>query len=704
MIHATRRPAIRLLLVAVLVAVGACMDSRASHDGLDVSPEGEAYLWLEDLRSDTALAWAEARTARTRETLGSLPAHDSLLEEIRAARRASRFVPEGDVPPPAVRTGPFANRFRGGVWTRQPVEAFERGEDAWERVLDLDSLSRAEDTRFAFGSVQCLPPEHVRCLLLLTRDGTARTFDLREYDTATGTFVDDGFRLGPAHTSVYWRDANSVYITTHPTGRAEHALVWRRGEPLAEAEVFFEADPRVAPHRGDQGVKLERRGDRLLLLHSRHQYDVEYHLIRDDAPVRLPVPPDVREILFVDGQMVLQLRSAWTPADVTFPPGSLIGIDLEAFLEGSSEFRSIMESDRDLVVDAVWSTRSLVLVRALADIRVRLFEFGHRDGRWERRRLDVPEDGGVEVRQASAESDRYYFAHEGFLRPPTALARTESGEVEVIGRRRPAFPAAPYEVARRHAISDDGTRVPYFIVRREGMPLDGRNPVLVLGYGGNGVSMLPRYLGFYGPTWLSRGGAYVLANVRGGNEYGPEWHDAARRENRQRAFDDFQAVAGDLVDRGVTSPGMIGALGGSNGGILVGISFIQRPDLYGVVWSNNGVLELHRCSQMGIPPVGERGDGQDPEDWAYMQRYSPFHNLAADRPYPPVLLTANRADDIVHPCHSRKFAARMEDLGYEDVFYYETEAGGHGKVGDAAERAMLMSFFLGYLHPEYGRQ
>jgi prolyl oligopeptidase len=403
------------------------------------------------------------------------------------------------------------------------------------------------------------------------------------------------------------------------------------------------------------------------------------------------------------GHAALLIPSMCKPdPDVTFPPGSVIGIDLEAFLTGSSDFRSIMKSDRDLVVDAVWGTRSLVLVRALADVRVRFFEFGYRDGRWKRRRIEIPEEGRVEVRQASPESDSYYFSHEGFLLPPVGLLRRESGEVEVVGEARPAFPSAPYEVDQWHATSADGTAVPYFIVRRRDMPLEGRNPVIVHGYGGNGISMLPRYLGYYGPTWLSRGGAYVLANIRGGHEYGPGWHNAARRQRRQRAFDDFQAVASDLVDRGVTSPKMIGTYGGSNGGILVGISFIQRPDLYGAVWANNGVLELPRCSQMsGVPPVGERGDGQDPEDWAYMRHYSPFHNLAADRSYPPVLLTANRADDIVHPCHARKFAARMEDLDYRDVFYYETGEGGHGKVGDAAERATIMSFFLRYLHPGY---
>lgn len=708
-IDALRGVALRIPVVVAavsLLAATACAHSSSAPGQTGAQPGNTGYLWLEELRSDTVLRWADAHTARTLEHLSGLPLHDSLVTEIRSAIAGPRVAPRGDVPAPAIRTGPWANRFRAGVWLRQSLAQLARGEIAWAPVLDLDSLSRAEGTRFDIESVECLPPAHERCLLLLSRGGGTRTFDLREYDAAARTFVDDGFNLEPGHTAVFWRDSTSVYITTKPMSTADDARIWHRGQPLDDAEILLAADPRdtlrTSGARGDQGVTIARKGDRLLLLHTRHQYDKEYFLVRDDETARLPVPRDIRDILIVDGQLVLQLRSAWTPADIAFPSGSLIGIDLREFLDGSRAFRPIMTSDRDLVVDVVWSTRSLLVVRALADMKVRLFELSHSNGEWERRRIDVPEDGTVEVRNASRESDAYYLTHEDFLRPRTAALRTESGAVRVAGMGAAAFPAEPYQVDSWSATSADGTRVPYFVVRRNDMPLDGRNPVIVNAYGGNGISTLPSYLAFQGPTWLSRGGVYVLANIRGGNEYGPEWHAAVLREKRQRAFDDFQAVAADLVERRVTSPKMIGAYGGSNGGILVSTSFIQRPDLYGAVWANNGVLELQRCSQLsGVPPVGERGDGQNPDDWAYMRHYSPFHNLADAQAYPALLFTANRADDIVHPCHARKFTARLEDLGYHDVFYYETEEGGHGKSYSESELAMIMNFFLHYLHPEY---
>lgn len=678
-------------------------------DTLESQPADRPYLWLEDLHSDTVLAWAEAQTASTRNHLAALPVYDSLLSEIGAARQVNRFVPGPGVRPPVQLNGSYADRFPGGrVWVRQPAERYERGASEWDTVLDLDSLSRAEGGRYAPESVECLPPDHDRCLLRLARDGRDRIVDLREFDAGRKQFVAGGFELREAVTSASWRDANSIYVTTKPMGWADRALVWRRGEPLDGAQVLYTADP------ADRGLKFERRGGRLLLLHARHQHDVDYYLVRggedgiddadglDDELVRLPVPSDAREVAFVDDRLVVQLRSGWTTAGEAFPSGSLVAIGLAELLAGSREFDLVMPSDRDLVVDQVWTTRSLVIVRALTDLELRLFEFAYRDGSWKRRRLDVPESGRVEVRNTSPASDVYYIVDEDFLRPQTIRIRSATGEIVIGGQDRPAFPADPYVVRRHHATSADGTRIPYSVVRREDTALDGHNPVIVLGYGGNGVSMLPRYLMPYGPTWLSRGGVYVLANIRGGNEYGFEWHDAVRRERRQRAFDDFQAVARNLVERNVTSAGRVGIMGGSNGGILVGMSFIQQPDLYGAVLANNGVLELHRCSQLsGDPPVGERGDGQDPDDWAYMQRYSPFHNLRAGEDYPAVLMLANRADDVVHPCHSRKFAAKLDDLGYEEVLLYETETGGHGKGYSPEEEAMIVAFFLRHLHPQY---
>lgn len=693
------------LVLALVLVVSSCTHSttprRALEPALQAGSADLPYVWLEDLHSDTVQEWTERRTTKTREHFAALPVYESLVAEIRAARQASRFVLRPGVRPPARRTGPYADRFlEGRVWLRQPAEAYERGANEWERVLDLDSLSRAEGGRYAFRyareSVECLPPAYQRCLLHLARDGRSRIVDLREFDAGRKAFVAGGFELREAQTSAFWRDANSVYVTTKPMGWADSALIWRRGEPLDSAEVLFTADP------ADRGLRFERRGSHLLLLHARHQHDIDYYLVRDDALMRLPVPSDAREIAFVDGRMVVQLRSGWKPAGEAFPSGSLVGTGLDELLEGGRDFDLIMRSSRDLVVDEIWTTRTLVIVRALADLKLRLFELAHRDGHWVRRRIDIPESGRVEVLIPSPELDVYYIGHEDFLTPRTGRIRKASGEVEIGAEATPAFPSDQYAVDQWYATSADGTRVPYFVVRQRDTSLDGKNPVIISGYGGNGYSWLPWYLMRYGPTWLSRGGVYVHANIRGGNEFGFEWHDAVRREKRQRAFDDFQAVARDLVDRKVTSPGRIGIMGGSNGGILVSMSFIQQPELYGAVLSLSGVLELHRCSQLsGDPPVGERGDGQDPRDWAYMQHYSPFHNLREGQPYPALLMLANRVDDVVHPCHSRKFTSKLEDLGYDDVFLYETETGGHGKRYSPEEEAMIVGFFLRYLHPDY---
>ncbi|MBR9990405.1 MAG: S9 family peptidase, partial [Gemmatimonadetes bacterium] len=270
----------------VMLAATACMHPVSTGD-LGLPPTDAGYLWLEELRSDTVLRWADAHTTRAREHLTSRAVHDSLVAELRAATESSRFVPHSGVPAPAIRTGAWANRFAGGIWMRQPVERFERGDNAWERVLDLDSLSRAEHARFDIASVECLPPSRERCLVLLSSGGASRTFEVREYDAAARMFVTDGFNLEPGYTSIFWRDSTSVYITSSPMSGSDDVRIWRRGQRLEDAQILFVADPRDSPSRGDQGVAIARHGEELLLAHSRHQYDIEYFLVQDDEAVRL---------------------------------------------------------------------------------------------------------------------------------------------------------------------------------------------------------------------------------------------------------------------------------------------------------------------------------------------------------------------------------------------------------------------------------
>jgi prolyl oligopeptidase len=434
------------------------------------------------------------------------------------------------------------------------------------------------------------------------------------------------------------------------------------------------------------------------------QYDHRYFLIRGTDLVPFALPTDVETVRVVGGQLVLLLRGAWKAGARTYPQGSVIAIDLKEFQEGARNFAVVVPADEHTVVERIESAGDLLLVHVLRNIRSELHEHHFKEGRWESRRVPAPEGGAIRIVSASGDSALYAYAYQSFLEPRTVYVRRPAGDIVQLGSGGILFDPAPYIVEQLWATSKDRTRVPYFVVRRRDMVFDGSTPVMMLGYGANGESQLPTYLGATGVHWLGRGGAYVLANIRGGGEFGPAWHAAARREKRQNAYDDFQAVAEDMIRRRITSPSRLGIYGGSGGGLLMGVSLTQRPDLFGAVVGLQPVLDVKRCT--GYGPVAERGDPTDPRDWNFIRKWTPYDNLSRTAKYPPVLLHTNRRDNVVHPCHARKFAARMEEMGHR-VMLYETETGGHpGADTNQASREALarrLTFFLVHLHPEYSK-
>jgi CHASE1-domain containing sensor protein/acetyl esterase/lipase len=263
------------------------------------------------------------------------------------------------------------------------------------------------------------------------------------------------------------------------------------------------------------------------------------------------------------------------------------------------------------------------------------------------------------------------------------------------------FNAKGLAVAQHEATSKDGTKIPYFVVMREDAKRDGNTPTLLYGYGGFEIPMTPSYSGTIGAGWLEWGGAFVLANLRGGGEFGPEWHKAAQREGHQRSFDDFIAVAEDLVKRGITTPRHLGIMGGSNGGLLVGATFVQRPDLFRAVVCQVPLLDMKRYSHLlaGASWMGEYGDPDKPEDWAFISKYSPYQNVRKDAKYPRVLFTTTTRDDRVHPGHARKMVAKMKAQGH-DVLYFEDVEGGHGAGSTPAQQAYMWSLTYTFLRNE----
>ena len=666
----------------------------------------DPFLWLEDVEGDSALAWVEARNAETLDHYRSgpdfAPIYDRTLELLTATDR---------VPFPSIRGDWLYNFWTDddnprGLWRRTSWDAYLGGDPTWETLLDIDALGEVEGVNWAYSGSSCLEPEGRRCLVRLSRGG-ADAVETREFDVETRRFVEGGFVLPEAKGATAWVDENTVLVATDfgdgsmtTSGYPRVVKRWRRGTPVEDAETVYEGEP------GDVGVWTAsfRRGDEIVPVVIRRPsfFEGETYVLREGAPVLLDLPADA-DPGFVGDQMTVYLRSDWEVGGETYPQGALLGIDYEAFLAGARDFEVVFAPTSRQTVEGTATTESTVLVSVLDNVSGRLLRFRHEPAEaggagWVRDEVEAPPLGSVDVVSASGDDDRFFFAYSSFLQPTTLYLAQGDGSAEAVRSLPARFDASGLQVEQHEATSADGVRVPYFLVAREDVNLDGENPTLLYGYGGFEVALTPSYNEVTGAAWLERGGVYALANIRGGGEFGPAWHRAAQRENRQRAFDDFVAVAEDLVARGVTSPDHLGIQGGSNGGLLVGAAMTQRPDLFDAVVVSVPLLDMKRYHRLlaGASWMAEYGDPDDPDDWAFIRAYSPYQNVDVDADYPTPLFTTTTRDDRVHPGHARKMAALMASLGH-DVRYFENTEGGHGAGVTPEQRATMTALTYSYL-------
>jgi prolyl oligopeptidase len=421
--------------------------------------------------------------------------------------------------------------------------------------------------------------------------------------------------------------------------------------------------------------------------------------------VRIDKPADA--ILSTFGKLLLlRLRSAWTVNTNTYPAGSLLAANLEDYLRGGRDFSVLFEPSARVSLSAVTDTRNYLVLTELDNVHSRPWLLRWAGGRWERTPIPAPAFGSVGIEGVDPDnSDDYFMTETDFLTPSSLLLGVAGQPGPEKIKSLPAFfDVAGLEIQQFEVKSKDGTMVPYFQVSRHGLKLDGQNITLLTGYGGFEIARLPGYAPGLGAAWLEHGGVYVLANIRGGGEFGPQWHEAARKEHRQRAYDDFIAVAQDLFARGVSSPKRLGIEGRSNGGLLMGVMVTQRPDLFGAVHCGSPLLDMRRYNKLlaGASWMDEYGDPDKPEDWAYIQKYSPYQNARADKPYPPILITTSTRDDRVHPGHARKMAARLEEQGHA-VMYYENIEGGHGAAANSRQAAFMDALAYAFLWTQLSR-
>ena len=668
-------------------------------------PADDPYLWLEDVEGDRALAWVEAQNAATAAELRATPLYDALYRDALAV-----VTSDDRIPYPSLRGDDVYNVWTDaehprGLWRRAALADYLAGDPDWEVLVDVGALGQAEGVTWTWGGSTCLP-DSSRCLVRLSRGGADAT-EVREFDTATGAFVEGGFRMPEAKSSAAWIDADRLLVSTDwgpgaltESGYPRVVKVWERGTALADARAVFEAP---ATDMGAWAGSMRDRGRTVpVIAHRPSFFEGSTLVVADGETRRLDLPLDA-DPMVVEGQLVVYLRSDWESGGETFAQGSIVSMGLDAFLDGERAFETVFAPGDRQTVEGTATTRTTLLVSTLDEVEGQLTRYRWAGGAWTAEPVDAPGLGTVSVVSADDESDRFFFAYSSFLQPSSLYLAGDDGSVALVRQLPDQFDAAGLAVEKRTATSADGTAVPYFVVHREGLAMDGTNPTQLYGYGGFEVSLTPSYSAITGKAWLERGGVYVLANIRGGGEFGPRWHRSAMRGERQRAYDDFVAVAQDLIQTGVTSPEHLGIRGGSNGGLLVGAVAVQRPDLFGAVVSSVPLLDMYRYDKLlaGASWVAEYGDPDDPDDWAFISQYSPYQNVRADADYPRILFTTTTRDDRVHPGHARKMAARMLEMGHP-VYYFENTEGGHGSGVTPEQQAHAWATIYAYLWDALG--
>lgn len=698
-----------------------------------MTQEVDTYAWLEEVTGERALDWVRERNQETTGSLGASAAFIKTSEDILAVLDS-----DAKIPMVSQANGYYYNFWRDsqhkrGLWRRTTPEQYELAEPQWEILLDIDALCEAEDVNWVFHGASLLRPDFSRALIDLSRGGSDAD-ETREFDLVTKTFItpeQGGFYRPESKGAMSWIDLDTVYVFTDfgpdaqgqstltPSGYPRVVKRVTRGQSFDEATVVYAGTNQdmyiSASHSFMPGFERD------FVSRSIAFYDSETYLVgKGDELTKIDVPNSA-EVGVSRQWMLVELREDWAVDEQTYPSGALLVIDFENFLAGDRSFTTLFApSPTTSLAGASW-TRDYLVLNILNDVKNELVRLtpptdqatapaadgagttaDSNSGVWHREPLvGLPVMGTTSVGAVDRiDSNDIWVITTDYLTPSTlAIADLASlGAPRVLKTMPTFFDAQGLEIAQHFATSDDGTRVPYFLVHRSDIVLDGTTPTLLYGYGGFEISLTPGYSGGLGTAWLEQGGAYAVANIRGGGEYGPAWHQAALTKNRHKAYEDFSSVAKDLIARGITAPAHLGVQGGSNGGLLTGNMLTQYPDLFGAVVIQVPLLDMKRYSHLlaGASWMAEYGDPDDPQQWEFIRTFSPYHLFDESQEYPPVLFTTSTRDDRVHPAHARKLAAKMIAAG-KDVTYYENIEGGHGGAADNKQSAFMSALAYRFL-------
>lgn len=699
-----------MLAAAAAVALISGMPALAQDAGKAGAPAApvkatdDPHLWLEEVEGAKAIDWAKKQNEETFQRLKGDPRFEPLRADAEAIFTARDRIAYG-----ALEGGQVDNFWQDatnvrGVWRRTSVDSYRTADPKWDIVLDLDALSKAEKENWVYKGHTCLAPESTLCLVNLSRGGKDAVV-VREYDAAKKAFVQGGFALPEAKQTVAWADKDTLLVasdfgpdTMTDSGYARQVRLWKRGSDLAKAPILLNVGKTDVWAR--PAVYQRPEGTTILLNRGPDFFTEEWHVLGKDgkpAKLNLPLGIDLRGV--IDGHVLLLLRADWAVAGKNFAKGTLVAVPVAEAAAGTPKtVETILAPSATASIEDVSVAKDAVYIDLLDNVVGKLVAAKRGAKGWTLADVALPGQGSLSITSTDAFSTDVLVNYTNFLQPDTLYLMPAGGKPEAIKSLPARFDSAPYKTEQRFATSKDGTKVPYFIVGPKDMKLDGENPTLLYAYGGFEISQTPRYLSAFGKSWLQAGGVYAVANIRGGGEFGPAWHQAALKENRQRAFDDFIAVGEDLVKTKVTKPARLGIQGGSNGGLLTGVAMTQRPDLFNAVIVAVPLLDMLRYHTLlaGASWMGEYGNPDIPAERAFIGKYSPYQNLKPTVTYPEAFVYTSTKDDRVHPGHARKFVARLEEFG-KPVIYYENIEGGHSAAANLKQRAEVTALQLVYL-------
>ena len=675
----------------------------------------DPYIWLEEIQGEKALEQVREWNADTEAVLTETP-------EYPVARAWAKQILDDDrqiAMPDAIQGDMVTNLWRDadnprGLWRIASLESYMASAPEWRTLIDVDQLGRDESESWIWHGANCLAPDYERCLISLSPGGTDADV-VREFDVTTGTFVDGGFTLPEAKSNVAWFDEDTLFVGTDEgegsltdSGYPRLVKLWERGTGFASARQIAEGEQTdvsisgFSVLDGDTRWRFIRRGPSF--------WAANYSLVRNNgSTVPLPLPEDAEFEAVLDGHVIAKLNSPLTTRNREAEAGWLVAWPLQDVLDGKpAEPFVVFSPSETQAVEEVATSENTLWVKVLDDVSGKLVEVRPGYPGWFNRDMDLPGNSTIQIANTTGKGDTVFLTIESMLTPPILWAVPGDGAAKRIASVPAQFDASRFTVEQRFATSKDGTRVPYYLARPKGA--EGPLPTLIHAYGGFRAAQTPKYLtaepyrsGPLSLFWLESGNAYVLANIRGGGEYGPRWHEDALREKRQNSFDDFHAVADDLVAQRLATPGKIAASGRSNGGVLVGAVANQRPDLYGAIISGSPLIDMRRYNKLlaGASWMAEYGNPDVPADWAFMREWSPYQNMQPDPDYPAVFYYLSTLDDRVHPGHARKAAAKLEAFG-QPFYYREAIEGGHSVGADREEDAKRAAMLLAFLNREIG--